>query len=310
MPGNRLLVSLKSYIGDAVMTEPLLDQLATPFPSLTVQTSEIVRPLLQGFAHMPGFVPIRNGRMPWQVWAHARELRRMRFDAVILVNRSFRSALTMRLAGIPSRIGHSHEGRDSLLTEAVPYDDNVFEAWSVLDLAPLSIEPYRRPPKLSVSEHEKRRGKDLASGATIAIQPGARFAAKQIPVPVTTQLVRSLVAKGHRVVLVGGPEEKKDAAKVAAALGQGVVNRVGATSIRDTLGLLSNVRVTLGSDTGVLHMAAAAGCPVVQVFANQNAEKWGHAYGAHRVLRAPEGRMDRIMPEWLLHSVEEVLELA
>ncbi|MGL1297071.1 glycosyltransferase family 9 protein, partial [Vibrio parahaemolyticus] len=64
----------------------------------------------------------------------ARRLRAGRFDVALVVNRSFRSALTARLADIRVRCGHSVERRGMLLTHPVRYDWKKNEAECYLDL--------------------------------------------------------------------------------------------------------------------------------------------------------------------------------
>lgn len=309
MPADRALISLKSYIGDAVMTAPLADWVNRNFRHLTIQTSNLVRPVLWSPIAERGFIPIDRGHAPWTVWRHARILRKANIDTVFLVNRSFRAALTMRIAGIPRRIGHPNEGRNGLLTDVVPYDEKEFEAWSLLDLIrPLSIEPPRVRPQLALTDNERKDGARLAQGAHVAIQPGARFPEKQLPRETTIQLARSLQDAGYKLLFVGGPEEKEDSLKVASSLPQPVVDLVGKTTLRQTMGALASLRVTVGSDTGVLHLAAGVGCPVVQIFGPTPADKWGHSYGANRVIRAPEGQMNRVYASEILTYVQEILQ--
>lgn len=309
MSSERALISLKSYIGDAVMTAPLADLVNRNFGHLTIQTSNLVRPVLWSPLAPRGFVPIDRGHAPWTVWRHARVLRREKIDIVFLVNRSFRAALTMRMAGIPRRVGHPNEGRNGLLTDVVPYEENEFEAWSVLDLIrPLGIEPSKVRPQLALTDAERSEGARLAQGAHVAIQPGARFPEKQLPRETTIEVARKLQEAGFKLLFVGGPEEKEDSLKVASALREPVVDLVGKTSIRQTMGALASLRATLGSDTGVLHLAAGVGCPVVQIFGPTPAEKWGHAYGLNRVIRAPEGQMNRVYAPEILSAVQGILQ--
>ncbi len=67
-------------------------------------------------------------------------------------------------------------------------------------------------------------------------------------------------------LVVGGAEEAAQAARVAAARGVAAVNAAGATGLRQLAALLSRSALFVGGDSGVMHLAAAAGTPVVAVF--------------------------------------------
>ncbi|AIE88103.1 glycosyltransferase family 9 protein [Fimbriimonas ginsengisoli] len=309
MHDDRILLFLKSYIGDAVMTLPLAELLGTSYRSVSVMTSKLAYPVFWSPRYAFSYLALERSRSPWAVVQKALAIRREGFSTAILVNRSFRTALVSRLAGIPRRIGHSGEGRDPLLSHTIPYAPNRFEAYCALDLAkPLGLPVADELPSIYLTAEERAEGLAALAGATVGLQPGARFPAKQLPLETTTSVATDLQRRGYRLAFLGGPEEAEDARRVAESLPDPVVDLVGKTSIRQTIGALAGLRAMVGNDTGVMHLAAAAGCPVVQVFGPTPAEKWGHAYGRNQVLQAPEGKMERIEPRTVLAAALEVLE--
>ncbi|HSI73536.1 MAG TPA: glycosyltransferase family 9 protein [Fimbriimonas sp.] len=310
MSSDRVLVSMKRFIGDAVMTVPLLDALETKYQNLHIICSAPVAQVLWHPEKERTFLPLDTKRKPWEVFQAAREMRRRRFQVAVVVNHSFRAAITIRLAGIPVRVGHATEGRTMLLTHAVPYDEDQFEAWSELDLAkPLGIDAPRVRPTLPVTGEERRKGESLLEGATVGIQPGARFASKMIPISTLKEVAEGLHKLGHKPALLGAGEEKGSAEELKAALPFPVTDLVGATSIRESLGALSNLRSMVGADTGLMHMASATGCPTVTIFGPTPAQKWGHYYEPHQVLKAPAGDMSKVDAAEVLQALGHALEL-
>jgi ADP-heptose:LPS heptosyltransferase len=295
MSSDRVLVSMKRFIGDAVMTAPLLDAVETKFPRLHIICSPPVAQVLWHPERERTFLPLDTKRKPWEVVASAMQIRRQRFKIALVVNHSFRAALTIRLAGIPVRVGHATEGRNLLLTHAVPYDEDQFEAWSELDLAPpLGIQAERVRPKLPVTTEERESGLSLLEGATVGIQPGARFASKMVPLQTLKSIAEALHQMGHKPVLLGASEEKTSAEELKASLSFPVTDLVGSTTIRQSLGALANLKSMVGADTGLMHMATAVGCPTVTIFGPTPAQKWGHYYEPHQVLQAPDGEMSKV----------------
>jgi heptosyltransferase-2 len=308
MRSERLLVSMKNYIGDAVMTEPMLAAVELAFARVELNAGPPVDQVLWKPGYPRKFIETPRPKQAWDVVRHARALRAKSYDVAILVNRSFRSALTVRLAGIKTRIGHSTEGRGSLLTYAAPYDWDRFEALSQFDLAALAgVETCSRMPCLTATDDEKQRGRDLAEGATVGIQPGARWPGKQLPIEVTIQVARAIIASGEKVALLGTSEEIEPVTQVAQALGTGFVNLVERTSIRETLGILTCLRAMVGGDTGLMHLAAGVGCATVTVFGPTSHSKWGHDYPPHRVVKAPNHDMIQVQSEQVILALQGVL---
>ncbi len=310
MRSERLLVSLKGYIGDAVMAQPLIEALEKEYSSVKILTAPLVQQVLWSPNREREYLNLDRDRSIKGFRRQVRELRAERFGVAVLVNHSFRSALIARVAGIRQVVGHGMEGRRFLLTQSVSYDQSEWEAWSCLDLAqPLGLDAEKTRPHLPVSECERREGLDNLQGATVGIQPGARFAGKQLPISTMTQVAKGLEARGLRVAMLGGTEEVEFGQQAAAALKEPVTDLIGKTSIRGTLGALVNLKLMIGSDTGLMHLASASGCPTVTTFGPTPSSKWGHDYPPNRVLQAPGGNMAQMSPDEILQAAVGVLGL-
>lgn len=283
MSSERIVICMKSYLGDAVMTIPLIQSLLQRYPEVHILTSKGAGEILQ---LIPGvrILPTnhRRGRNQLDL------LRGGNYDVALLVNRSFRSAWHTRLAKIPRRIGQPTEARGFLLTDRIPVVENEFEATYALHLAePLGVPTSAAQPTLRLPKNLRERGKELVGERAVGLQPGARYPLKQIPLSVNAEIANRLADQGFRIVLIGGREERADAERFQTMLHKPALSLVGKTMIPETLGCLSALTMMVGSDTGVMHMAAAVDCPTVTVFGPLPAERWGHSYGPHRVLSAP-----------------------
>jgi ADP-heptose:LPS heptosyltransferase len=63
----------------------------------------------------------------------------------------------------------------------------------------------------------------------------------------------------------------------------------------------------VGSDTGLMHIAAAVGCPTVTVFGKLNASKWGHAYPPHHVISSPGDDPRNLDPQVVVNACRQAL---
>ncbi|HMA33062.1 MAG TPA: glycosyltransferase family 9 protein [Chloroflexia bacterium] len=119
-------------------------------------------------------------------------------------------------------------------------------------------------------------------GPLIAIHPGAGWysTARRWPAAHFATLINMLVQERHAdIVLLGGPDEQELTASiremVAAAARAHVHNIAGQTSITGTAALLQRCRLFIGNDSGPLHIATAAGIPVLAIFGLSNWRAYG-----------------------------------
>ncbi len=306
MPYDRIVLVLKNYLGDTVMAAPLLDALLGAKKDVTIASSQVVDDLLTSPNRKFGFLPISLGS-PSDTFATSAALKQGRFDAALVVNRSFRSALAVRLAGIKTRVGHSTEGRGFLLTHSSPYDMNRNETECYLDLARrVGVDERWQRPSLWVSDKERAEGAAMMRGATIVLQPGARHAWKTVPKHVWVKTIQEIQDLGHKVVLIGGPDEVEVGNSLVRIADVTAVDLVGKTSLRQTLGILASARLAMGGDTGVMHLAAGVNCPTLVAFGGvKPVDKWAHDYTPHRHVQIQD--LMRLDPDSLTVPLREML---
>lgn len=282
------------------MAVPLIESVRDSGAETVVMCGPTVQELLGGLGPRVRFANGEKISGIGPVLRASRAIRELNVDVAYIVNRSFRSALAVRLARVKRRIGHSTEGRGFLLTSALPYDGAKFEAECYLDLLrPAKISPKEVRPRLTVAPSGER--------FDFGIQPGARYVEKQVPVPVMFEVAEALLTMGLCGVILGGTEEARTAAEFANRLSKPTECLAGKLSIRETMGVLAGLRTMIGSDTGLMHVAAAVGCPTVTVFGPNPASKWGHRYEPHEILEAPQGKMDRVGSAEILAAAERTL---
>lgn len=299
---ERSLVVLKNYIGDSVMASPLVRSVS----AISGATDILGAPLVEQIFRFPGFrarfYDPGNLANIGQLMRMSKRVREGHYDAAFIVNRSFRSALLTKLAGIPRRIGHATEGRGWLLTDKVSYHPTKNEALCYLDLLG-ETKPAFSKPELFASEEERARGRELLQGATIGIQAGARHDYKQVPIEVWKKLGKSLTEDGAKLAFFGGAEERSLLGEIQVS----GTDLVGKTNLRETIGALANLKLMIGGDTGVMHLAAAVGTPTITAFGPTPNEKWGWFEEPHQVIVATEKDIHKLQASTMIKAAEKVL---
>jgi ADP-heptose:LPS heptosyltransferase len=126
------------------------------------------------------------------------------------------------------------------------------------------------------------------SGAVV-IHPGAAFPARRWPAERYGDVARELAARGHQVVITGGPAEQPLAIRVAEHAGlPGSAGLAGRTALAELAALVARASLVVCGDTGVGHLATAFGTPSVLLFGPTPPRLWGppQASGQHVTLWA------------------------
>jgi len=97
-------------------------------------------------------------------------------------------------------------------------------------------------------------------------------------------LAARLKARGYRVLIMGGPGDRQTFYDVRSLFGEDVVDLVGSCNLRVTMALLRKCTIFVGNDSGIMHLAAAAGIPMVALFGPQSPVKFGPWSDKSRVI--------------------------
>lgn len=283
----RLLVVMPSWVGDAVMATPTLRLIRQSFPGIFV--GGLVRPGIdQLLAGTDFFDEVHSAHSTGVLGPKfvAAKIRPRRYDTALLLTNSFSTALIVRIAGIPRRIGYDRDARGLLLTDRAAPSKRPDGRW-----APLSAVEYYRalaakfllgvdrpaelPLELATTPEEEAdadailRHAGISPGAAMAVlNPGGNNIAKRWPARRFAQVAEHLSAKHGMTVVVNGSPAEKELVEHVATLSAVPVVRLSHLGI--TLGSLKAIikrsRVMVTNDTGPRHLAAAFGVPVVTLF--------------------------------------------
>ena len=277
---NRSLIVAPQWIGDAVMSEPLLARLAARGEQLTVAALPWVAPVYRAMPQVGEVVewPFAHGRLDWAARRHAADALRGRFDAAYVLPNSLKSALIPFLARIPRRVGYRGEGRYGLLNERLPNpsDERPPMVAFYSALASGAADANERP-RLHFGDAvlaEATRAAGVDRGAYWAFAPGAEYGpAKCWPAEHYAALARSLHERhGRPVLLLGSGKEAALCEQIAHDADGACRVLAGKTSLQAAMALIAAARGVVSNDSGLMHVAAAFGVPQAAVFGSTSPE--------------------------------------
>ncbi len=276
---TRALVVAPQWIGDAVMSQPLLARLAARGARITVAALPWVAPVYRACAEAADVIelPFAHGRLDWAARRRIATGLRGRFDVAYVLPNSLKSAVIPWLAGIPRRVGYAGENRFVLLNERLPNPAGrppMVAFYSALaGGAPSKGErPLMRFDPLVVEA--ATASASVAPGAYWVCAPGAEYGpAKCWPADHYAELARALHARhGQPVLLLGSGKEAALCERIQAAAPGACRVLAGKTTLIDAMALIAAARGMVSNDSGLMHVAAAFGVPQAAVFGSTSPE--------------------------------------
>lgn len=276
---EKILVAGPAWVGDMVMAQSLfmtLKQRSRPV-EIDVLAPAWSNPIL---ARMPEIsetinLPVLHGELGFfQRYNLGKTLRNKKYDQAIITPRSYKSALVPFFAQAKQRTGYRGEMRYGVINDIRVLNKNILKQ-TVQRYVNLGLDknnssvPTIPFPKLTVDKNnlkqllEKFR-LDL-SHPVIALLPGAEYGeAKRWPLEHYVILADKLTAQGLQVWVLGS--EKDYVAAESIAKNNSAINLCGKTRLEDCIDLLSVCKSAVTNDSGLMHIAAAVGIPLVAIY--------------------------------------------
>ncbi len=310
----KILIVKLSAIGDVIHTLPALTALRRHHPNAQIDwlVEEAAADLVQGHAALNRVLVwrrrqfgkfLRAGRLSSAVRLFLNLLaavRDTRYDLIIDFQALLKSSLWVflargqRKAGFGQGMEHS-ENSHLFLNERIPavsMENTALDRGMRL-LQALGIPDSQVLYDLPIGEAEERAAHHLLMESGVrsdqpfaAINPVAKWPTKLWDAGRFTELAERLSGKGYQVVFTGSKEDRPLLDEMAGALGSPAVRLDGRTTLKVLAAVYRLASVVVSTDTGPMHLAAAAGTPVVALLSPTAPWRTGPHGEGHAALRA------------------------
>lgn len=269
------LVLQTSFLGDTVLTTPLIARLAEEGPVDVLVTPASAGLLENHPAIRETIVYDKRGRdrSVAGFTRLARALRAKRYDAIYLAQGSARSGALALAARVPRRVGFESSAGRAFYTVRVPTPVGMHHAEKLFTLGSAGGgRPYSRQdlrPRLYPGATEREAvdallGRDGGALPMIAFAPGSVWATKRWP---HYPALARLLGGRARIIVIGGKDDGALARDIAAVAGEdNVVDATGRFTLLASAELIGRMRVIVSNDSAPLHLASAMGTPTVAIF--------------------------------------------
>ena len=279
-PVRKVLVLQTAFAGDVVLVTPLARGIKQTYPEAEIHF--LVIPQTAVLLNNNPFITKvwifdkkKQDRrflalLPWM-----KKLRNEHFDVAVVPHRSFRSALLVRGAKIPRRIGFDKSAGSFLFTDIVSYPTDIHEVDRNFKLIRiLGISAPAGSPELFPGEAERNEATLFLKEAgirpdqkMIAMAPGSIWPTKRWHPDGFTQVARRLwVEREIPTILIGGENDLELGNQIVLKAGEGTVNGIGKFSLLTSAELIRQCCAIVTNDSAPLHLGIAMGTSVVAIF--------------------------------------------
>ncbi len=278
---RRILLTRLRFIGDVVLTTPIIRSVRTACPSSYIAFLGDRRAvaLLEHNPAVDRIIPydfskpsaIEQARIGW-------DLRHERFDLAIDMFNNPRSALLCCATGAETRVGLERPGRRWAYTLRVK-DDGVPKSpiqFHNQFLRAAGIEPTATKTEIFLTSEERESAREYlpdGDGPLVGIHPGASWPAKRWDAERFGELADILAGAGMRVVVFGAPGDSMTVQRVIEATSS-VPHVLPAANLRHLAAMISHCRCFVCNDAGPMHIAAALDVPTVAIFGPGEENIW------------------------------------
>ena len=296
MPG--ILIIAPNWIGDAVMTQPLLASIQTLYPEskIDVLASTWVAPIYRACSEVNEVIEAKfeHKQLQWALRKQlAKQIEKQKYQACFVLPNSFKSALIPWLANIPLRIGYRGEMRFGLINVALDNPSKInrppmvehYLALSTLlkDEEQAEDQPTIQKtitPHLNVSTSARQSIQSKLQSANIdssiyVMCPGAEYGpSKRWPTEHFAALAQELIKENPRnqIILIGSQGDHNLASEITLKAEQNphIHNWCGSTSLDEAIALIGMSKAVVSNDSGLMHIAAALKVPQVAIFGSSD----------------------------------------
>ncbi|MGK9477454.1 glycosyltransferase family 9 protein [Melioribacter sp. OK-6-Me] len=271
---EKILVIQTAFMGDAILTLPLIRKLKDSFPNsiidvLTIPQSKEI------FENSPFVDELilydkRRDKSFNTFFSIIKGIRSKKYTRLYSPHRSFRSSLVALMSGIKFRAGFDKAAMSWVYNYRAEYHNSIHEVERNLRLAGQNEkdDSWKIFPEFLIEEKVLIKVKSLLPSSEkkiICIAPGSVWSTKRYPR--YDEVIKKLIEKNYFVILIGGPDDISLCENLSKNFDMtDLISLAGKLTVIESVALLMNCDALISNDSAPVHMAMATDTPVIDVY--------------------------------------------
>ena len=274
---EKILIIQTAFIGDAILTLPMIQKLKVMFPesSIDVLTIPSTKEIFESSAFTNEiFVLDKRGKHKsiFATYKLAKEIKKKNYTRLYTPHRSLRTALLVMFTDIRETYGFDNSSLKHIYKNLVEYKKDHHEVRRNLDLIGYTYlnDDWKVKPEVEIPINAKNKIKNFLNSVNYenlaAIAPGSVWNTKIYPLEYYEKIIEYLVSKSFKALIIGSDKDKKVCEDLSSKFNDSVISTAGEFSLIESIELLKRSEVLITNDSAPTHMAMAAGIPVITIY--------------------------------------------
>lgn len=275
----RILIIHTAFIGDIVLSTPLIKKLRDTYPKaeITYLTTPIGASILRNnpyLTHIIEYDKRGEHRGIKGFWAITKKLKMESYNLVITPHRYLRSSFMSFLTGAPVRRGYDNAAASFLFTEKIHYDSDKHEVEKLFSFVPKD-EGKRYEIELFPTDLEREKVDkflEKRKEKIVIVAPGSKWFTKKWPLEYFNRVIKEIEKREDTtVVVVGG----KDEILLNIPLSKNSIDLRGRTTLLELAEVIRRANIVLTNDSSPIHIASAFSNVKILAIFGPTVEKFG-----------------------------------
>lgn len=274
---EKILVVQTAFIGDAILTLPMIQRLKLNHPDSTIDVI-CIHNTAEIFSASPSVKNViildKKGKHKSLsgLWGFIKELRKNKYTKVYSPHRSFRSSFIVMNLNIPETYGFNSASFGHVYKNLIEYNHSYHEVRRNLALIGYD-DPngWKILPQIKASDEIQASIDNYFSnikldGAIISIAPGTVWNTKKYPAEYLETVIKFLVESSYKIILIGSEKEKQLCESIKDKFSRNVYSSAGYFSLVETIELLKRTKLLITNDSAPTHLGMCADIPVLTLY--------------------------------------------
>ncbi len=288
---NKILVIQTAFIGDAVLTLPLIEQICIKYnnPIIHVLAIPNTQEIFNNSPYVNKVIVYDKRNKDKGIWGIiklSKLLKKENYTLIISPHRSFRTSILVMLTNVKNSIGFDNASFNYVYKKIVKYNKNEHEVLRNLRLIDFNPneENWRIIPKQSVSKEVKEKVNNFLLEHQIknfiCIAPGSVWQTKMYPLEYYIEIAKHFAKKGYKVIILGSKSEQELCSKFISKENENIINSAGVFSIPEVIELIGKSSLLICNDSAPTHFGMINDVKVLTVYCSTVAEFGFYPYNS------------------------------
>lgn len=274
---EKILIIQTAFLGDAVLTLPMIQKLKEKFQNAYVSVLCIpsAEELFASSPFVDECIIYDKHGMQKSLKSFLELLKTIRFQKFTRIyspHRSLRSTLISYFSRTENTTAFDTAAFSFLYKNKIKYNSSRHEVARNLELIgeDTDKEKWRILPVIEVKNETEEKIDELIKVAEgkeiVAVAPGSVWATKKYPAEYFVEVIKNFINLNHFIVLVGGKDDKELCAEIENKFPWGIRSFAGELSIKESVALLKKCKILISNDSAPTHLGMIADIPVLTIF--------------------------------------------